>query len=60
MERILQDFSGVEQTSVEYSTWTADDDIATEGVNNKSVCSDNGTTVTVTFAAASLEVGTRM
>ncbi|CAM9289872.1 unnamed protein product, partial [Sphacelaria rigidula] len=47
LERILQEFDGVERTTVRY---------ASSGVTRPlGVCSDNGTTVTVTFTTASFE-----
>ena len=60
MKRIIQDFSGVERTTVEYQTWAAAGDFGAILVSSdKGVCSDNGTTVTVTFESVSLEVGDR-
>lgn len=54
LKRILQDFSGVERTSVQFSIPA----IVRErsGWNNNGVCSSNGTFVTVTFESVSLEV----
>lgn len=57
MKQIMQDFSGVERTTVEYQTWAAGDFGSTLVSSNKGVCSDNGTTVTVSFDIVSLEVG---
>lgn len=65
LERIIQDFSGVERAVVEYQTWAAATAAAAAAgefgatlvVSDKGVCSDNGTTVTVTFESVSLEVG---
>lgn len=62
MRRIIQDFSGVERTTVEYQTWAAyaaaaaGESGAILVSSDKGVCSDNGTTVTVTFDGVSLEV----
>lgn len=56
LKRILQDFSGIEQATVEYSTWdynTTSDLL----LGSRGVCSDNGTTATVTFDSISMEVG---
>lgn len=62
LKRILQDFSGIERMTVEYRTWASGNaegsgSHATSGVN-AGVCSENGTTVTVTFESISIEVGT--
>lgn len=56
LKRILQDFSGIEQATVEYSTWNSNstNDLL---LGSRGVCSDNGTTVTVTFDRISMEVG---
>lgn len=66
MKRIIQDFSGVERAAVEYQTWSAATTTAAAAAagglgatlvpSDKGVCSDNGTTVTVTFERVSLEV----
>lgn len=61
LKRILQDFSGIERTTVEYSTWASSPtedswSQATTGLA-RGVCSDNGTTATVTFESISIEVG---
>lgn len=63
LKRILQDFSGIERTTVEYRTWNSSTGdpagAATTGLmlGSRGVCSDNGTTVTVTFDSVSIEVG---
>lgn len=57
----MQDFSGIERTTVEYSTWassnTEDSGSHTTTGLTVGVCSENGTTVTVTFESISIEVG---
>ncbi|CAM9804617.1 unnamed protein product, partial [Scytosiphon promiscuus] len=63
LKRILQDFSGIERTTVEYTTSMPTASSGTEDsarsahllLGNKGVCSNNGTTVTVTFDAVSTE-----
>lgn len=64
LKRILQDFSGIEQATVEYSTWASNTTTGGTGsakttdllLGSRGVCSDNGTTVTVTFDSISIEV----
>lgn len=56
---MLQDFSGIEQATVEYSTWDGNS-TADLLLGSRGVCSDNGTTVTVTFDSISMEVGRRV
>lgn len=61
----MQEFSGIERTTVEYTTWmegtsTADPGRATTAgliLGSRGACSENGTTVTVTFDSISMEVG---
>lgn len=59
LKRILQDFSGIEQATVEYSTWASNTTTGHTGLlpGSRGVCSDNGTTVAVTFDSISMEVG---
>ena len=59
----MQDFSGIERTTVAYSTWVSSTvENSTGGtttglmLGSRGVCSDNGTTVTVTFESVSIEV----
>ncbi|CAM9114790.1 unnamed protein product [Hapterophycus canaliculatus] len=62
LKRILQDFSGIERTTVNYTTWTSTASFAAKDPGRGRsehlplrVCSDNGTTVTVTFDAVLIE-----